>query len=437
MSGEQDESRAISKRGRAARLMLCLVLCLSASCGLPRLASAEALTAAPAPVATQQPAPGAEQPALAVSGRIAGDEARARLVLEFDRKPTFSVHYAREPVRVIVDLPHVAFGIRPDDLAPRGLVKDIRYGAMSDQLARLVITAGKPAGVAHAEVMPIEGGRYRLVVDVERVEQAAFTKLLSGQDWTSSVTGRKTDRVKGADVAAAQKGGPFIIAVDAGHGGIDTGAIGADSKVLEKNVTLAFAKALAERLDKLPGVEAVLTRDSDEFLSLSERVQIARQKGAQLFISLHADTVKQADIRGATVYTISDKASDHLAASLAERENLSDAVAGLTLSDEPAEVADILIDLTRRETQLFSINLARAVVSSFEGQIRLINNPHRFAGFRVLQAPDVPSILLELGFMSNKEDEALLLDDAWRGKVADRIVEAVGRYRGAVAANGG
>ncbi|OLP58428.1 N-acetylmuramoyl-L-alanine amidase [Xaviernesmea oryzae] len=391
-------------------------------------------------VAQDKPAPSAAAPSgpLAVSGRIAGDEARARLVLEFDRKPEFALHYVREPVRIILDLPRTAFGIHPDDLKPRGLVKDIRYGAMSEGLARLVITADKPAGVAHAEVTPIEGGRFRLVVDVERVDASAFAKLVAGQDWAATIGTQKTDRVQPLDAVGANKSsGPFVIAVDAGHGGIDTGAIGVDSKVLEKNVTLGFAQALAKRLNDLPGVQAVLTREADEFLSLSERVQIARQKGASLFVSLHADTVKQADIRGATVYTISDKASDHLAASLAERENLSDAVAGLTLTDEPAEVADILIDLTRRETQAFSINLARSIVSSFEGQIRLINNPHRFAGFRVLQAPDVPSILLELGFMSNKEDEALLLDTAWRDKVADRIADAVGRYRAVVAANGG
>ncbi len=184
-------------------------------------------------------------------------------------------------------------------------------------------------------------------------------------------------------------------------------------------------------------LRVVLTRDKDEFLSLSQRVQLARNRGAKLFISLHADTLKQKDIRGATVYTISDKASDHLAASLAERENLSDEIAGVPLDNGPAEVADILIDLTRRETQAFSVNLARSVVTSFEGQITLINNPHRHAGFRVLQAPDVPSVLLELGFLSNPEDEKLLLDPAWRAKVAERIATAVGQYRATVVANGG
>jgi N-acetylmuramoyl-L-alanine amidase len=277
-----------------------------------------------------------------------------------------------------------------------------------------------------------EGRGFRLVLDAERVTEERFSRLVEEQKWTGTVTATKTDRV--LDPPAA---GESVIAVDAGHGGIDTGAIGTDTKMEEKSVTLAFAGELVETLNKETGVKAFLTREKDEFLSLPERVQIARQRGANLFISVHADTLKQHDIRGATVYTISDKASDHLAANLAERENLSDEIAGMALTSEPAEVADILIDLTRRETQAFSVNLARSVVSSFEGQINLINNPHRHAGFRVLQAPDVPSILLELGFLSNKQDEKLLVDPVWRKKVAGLLAGAVRAYRGGSVANGG
>ena len=186
-----------------------------------------------------------------------------------------------------------------------------------------------------------------------------------------------------------------------------------------------------------PGIKAFLTRDKDQYLSLSERVTIARQNRASLFISLHADTLKQKDIRGATVYTISDKASDRLAGEVAERENKSDQIAGTETQTPPAAVNDILMDLTRRETQAFSISLAQDVLSSFNGQIATINNPHRHAGFQVLTAPDVPSILLELGFLSNKDDEKLLLDPDWRQKVVDRLTEAVKQYRVSIIANGG
>ncbi|MCA1970615.1 MAG: N-acetylmuramoyl-L-alanine amidase, partial [Rhizobium sp.] len=266
-----------------------------------------------------------------------------------------------------------------------------------------------------------------------------FEKLVNDQSWmTASVdataTAQRGDRVGQSEPAAP---GAFVIAIDAGHGGIDAGATGAATKTQEKEITLAFAKALSDRLKGEPGIEAFLVREGDEFLSLSERVTIARQRGANLLISFHADTLRQSNIRGATVYTISDKASDRMAADLAERENLSDAVGGVSDTGEPAEVSDILLDLTRRETQAFSISMAESVVRSFEGQVALINNPHRYAGFRVLQAHDVPSILLELGFLSNKEDEKLLLDPAWRVKIADLLAAAIRRYRLPVVANGG
>ena len=374
-------------------------------------------------------------PLLAYGARIAGDDARTRLVIEFDSEPDFSIHYVANPPRIIVDLPETSFGLKPESLEPRGLFGAIRYGGMGAGASRLVLSAKGPTEVTHAEVKPTEDGKgFRLVLDAERIDQARFDKLLSEQQWTGTVRATKTDRPA---IAPPKTAGAFVIAVDAGHGGIDTGAIGGVTKTEEKHVTLAFAKDLVETLNRQPGIEAFLTRDRDEFLSLPQRVQIARQRSANLFISVHADTLKQKDIRGATVYTISDKASDHLAADLAARENLSDEIAGMPLESEPAEVADILIDLTRRETQAFSVNLARSVVSSFEGQIGLINNPHRHAGFRVLQAPDVPSVLLELGFLSNKEDEKQLLDPEWRKKVSGLLATAVERYRQTAVANGG
>lgn len=373
---------------------------------------------------------------LAYAARIAGDDARTRVVLDFDRKPEFKVRYIASPDRIVIDLPATAFGIGEKDLAPTGLFSDIRYGSVDDNSARLVLTAARPARLVTAEAVANEDGKgFRLVLDAELVPQQDFAALVAAQTWTPPAEASKS--IEPAQPPADSSASEFVIAIDAGHGGIDTGATGATTKTAEKDITLAFAKVLHDKLGKEPGIRAVLTRDADRFLSLSERVVVARQKGAQLLISLHADTLRQSDIRGATVYTISDKASDHMAAQLAERENFSDTLGGVELPAETAEVNDILLDLTRRETQAFSISLAQAVVGSFEGQISLINNPHRHAGFRVLQAPDVPSILLELGFLSNKDDEKLLLDPVWREKVADLLVEAVKRYRAPLVANGG
>ncbi|ANH03875.1 N-acetylmuramoyl-L-alanine amidase [Shinella sp. HZN7] len=376
-------------------------------------------------------------PLLAFSARIAGDDARTRLIIDFDRKPDFKVHYVANPYRVLIDLPETDFGVKAEELEARGIFSDIRYGTMAAGRSRIVLTASRPVGVVLAEVQEEEGAAsYRLVVDTAIVTDQAFQGLMEKQSWQEAAVSPGAEQAS-VMLPGSRADGPFVIAVDAGHGGIDNGARGAVTKTEEKHVTLAFARQLTEALNALPGTRAILTRDKDEFLSLSQRVQLARNEGANLLISIHADTLKQKDIRGATVYTISDKASDSLAASLAERENLSDQIAGISFVDEPAEVADILLDLTRRETQAFSINLAQSVVSNFKDQVLLINNPHRHAGFRVLTAPDVPSILLELGFMSNKDDEQLLIDPAWQKKVAGLVARAVEQYRATVVANGG
>lgn len=366
----------------------------------------------------------------AKAARIAGDEARTRIVIDFDEKPDFSVHYLEDPDRIVVDIAaSVNFSFPPQDLQPRGIYERIRYGAMSAGRTRLVLTSKRPAGLDMAEVRQNEDGAgWRLVLDGTIVTVEQYAALKKQGAWnvaqpTSIPTVPLMPQTPGAD-------GVFTVAVDAGHGGIDTGAITpGKNPIYEKNITLSFAEALARELNGRPGIKAFLTRDSDVFLSLGERVQIARARGANLFISLHADTLREKSIRGATVYTISDRASDKLADALAKRENTSDEVAGVEVKKEPSEVNDILIDLTRRETQAFSISLANSIVHSFEGEIGLINNPHRSAGFRVLTAPDVPSVLLELGFLSNRDDVKQLTNPAFRDKLVTLIADAVKRYR--------
>lgn len=366
----------------------------------------------------------------AKAARIAGDEARTRIVIDFDAKPEFSVHYLEGPDRIVVDIAaSVNFTFPPHDLEPRGIYERIRYGAMSAGRTRLVLTSKRPAGLDVADVRQNEDGAgWRLVLDgtIVTVEQYAALKKQGAWNVAQAAAVPTVPLMSPPPTAD----GVFTVAVDAGHGGIDTGAITAGKDpVYEKNITLNFAEALARELNGRPGIKAFLTRDSDVFLSLGERVQIARARGANLFISLHADTLREKSIRGATVYTISDRASDKLADELAKRENTSDEVAGVEVKKEPSAVNDILIDLTRRETQAFSISLANSIVHSFEGEIGLINNPHRSAGFRVLTAPDVPSVLLELGFLSNRDDVKQLTNPQFRDKLVTLIADAVKRYR--------
>lgn len=366
----------------------------------------------------------------AKAARIAGDEARTRIVIDFDVKPDFTVHYLESPNRIVVDIAGtVNFAFPQEQLEARGIYDRIRFGAMSAGRTRLVLTSKLPAGLEVAEARKNEEGEgWRLVLDGAIVTPDQYAAMKKQSNWGNLDS--NTPVVPLAPQQAPSPDSVFTVAVDAGHGGIDTGAVTpGKNPVYEKNITLDFATALARELNTRPGIKAFLTRDTDVFLSLGERVQIARSRGANLFISLHADTLREKSIRGATVYTISDRASDKLADELAKRENTSDEVAGVEVKKEPSEVNDILIDLTRRETQAFSISLANSIVHSFEGQIGLINNPHRSAGFRVLTAPDVPSVLLELGFLSNNEDVKQLQKPDFRDKLVTLIADAVKRYR--------
>lgn len=372
------------------------------------------------------------QPVVAYSARVAGDDHRARLVVDFDRRPHVSVHYVDSPPRILVDLPQTVFALQKGALAPRGLFDSIRYGAMGPGRSRIVLETKGPARVDMKRFSKGDAGTdARFVLDITRVSQTAFTNLVKAESWMNDGSGS-------ADTAAAaspkgQRTHAFTVVIDPGHGGIDSGAVGA-SGTLEKNVTLAFGKQLAADL-RAQDIHVVMTRTDDEFVSLADRVRIARENNADLFISVHANTIAIKGIRGATVYTLSDKASDRLSQRVAEDENKADAVAGVTSKREPKGVANILMDLTRRETQVFSIGLANKLVDSFEGKIRLINHPHRNAGFRVLEAPDVPSVLVEMGYLSNKADEKLLNDPDWRGKVARLMTQSIMRFRSTVLAS--
>jgi N-acetylmuramoyl-L-alanine amidase len=221
--------------------------------------------------------------------------------------------------------------------------------------------------------------------------------------------------------------GMKTIIIDSGHGGADPGTIGR-SGIYEKHITLAMARELAKQLKQTGRFKVVMTRNRDIFIPLRKRVQIARDAGASLFISLHADAVKNRKIRGPSVYTLSERASDKEAAALAEKENKSDLIAGMDLSHESQEVANILIDLAQRESMNQSALFATQLVTDLKRRTKLLRNTHRFAGFAVLKAPDIPSVLIEMGFLSNRTDERLLQTAKYREKFSGGIVAAVRSY---------
>lgn len=360
----------------------------------------------------------ADRPLELINIRAVGDNTRTRLIAVFSANPAYSTQFFDRPNRLVINLPTVDFSSQTQPPQKLGMVSDLRYGQSGPNTSRIILTTTVPFSVENDKIEQLDSGLWQLVIDITKDSRENFQQLLKRQN-ENQTTSSETAKV------LTQK--PFRVVIDAGHGGIDSGAEGIGG-TLEKEVTLTFARTLRDELEKNAALQVYLTRDSDVFLRLNERVQKARNLGADLFISIHADTINMNAMRGATIYTISDQASDGLAKALAERENKADLLDGLP-ADESPEVADILIDLARRETLSFSVNFADRVVASFvQSDVNLIKNPHRYAGFQVLKAPDIPSVLIEIGYLSNKEDEKLIANPIWRKKAASSIAFAVEEF---------
>lgn len=364
--------------------------------------------------------------AVAKDARLAGDRGRTRFIADLSKKVDVNVFSLADPYRVIVDLPEVNFQM-PEGLGTekRGLVTGYRFGLFAPGKSRIVIDVSGPFLVDKAFVLEARPDQpARLVVDLVATDRTTFLAKLRVA--RSSIVGSISQPKPEAPPPSATK--PVII-LDPGHGGIDPGTASADG-VTEKEVVLAFAKTLRQKLEAKGDYQVYLTREGDTFLALRERVEFAQSKGANLFVSIHADSFpKHAnEASGATVYTLSERASDDEAKELAAKENFSDAIAGVELpSDRDEVVANILIDLAQRETQNRSIVFARSVVGEMSAA-ELHRKSLKSAGFRVLKSPDVPSVLLELGFLSNPDDEKRLTSEAWRGAMADKVGAAIDAY---------
>jgi N-acetylmuramoyl-L-alanine amidase len=268
----------------------------------------------------------------------------------------------------------------------------------------------------------------RLVIDLAATDREAFMRAVALENRvpeSRAPEARKPERIDD------HKGDPRpLIVLDPGHGGIDNGTKAPSTGEMEKTIVLEFTLMLRDKIEKTGKYRVAMTRTDDSFVALGDRVALARSRQAALFVSIHADALRRAegDAQGATVYTLSERASDARAARLAEAENQADAIAGLDLSSEPKDVAGILIDLARRETKTFSLQFAQAVVGQLKPSGRLHPHPLRSAAFVVLKSPDVPSVLIELGYVTNKADLKSLISPEWRDRTADLIVQAVDRF---------
>ena len=402
-------------RGFALIALLAMSLAASAAGAVERANVARAI------------APPADDLPIATDARLAGDGSRTRLVVDLSRTIDLAAFALADPYRVIVDLPQIVFKLpgRTGENG-RGLVKAFRYGLVMQGGSRLVIDANGPVRIDKAFVLEAANGDpARLVIDLVATDRDSFMRTLAVE-----ARPRRASDPKRPDVKPAPSGDSRpLVMIDPGHGGVDAGATAA-SGVMEKAIVLDFSHALREKLEKSGKYRVAMTRSDDTFIPLGERVRIARAAGAALFISIHADAITHStnEVRGATVFTLSDTASDPDAAKLADTENRADVIAGVDLSAEPEEVADILIDLTQRETRNFSAHFARTVVGEIKAVARLHKNPLKSAGFRVLKAPDIPSVLIELGYVTNKEDLKLITSESWRTRTADAIAQAVNTF---------
>ncbi|SHO65688.1 N-acetylmuramoyl-L-alanine amidase [Pseudoxanthobacter soli DSM 19599] len=360
----------------------------------------------------------------AVGARIAGDGERTRLVLDLSAPVRLGAFPLADPARVVVDLPEMRFDLPAGTGEEgRGLIARWRYGLIAPGKSRIVIDTTGPVAIDKSFVLaPEDGQPARLVVDLVKTSEKAFAAAVA-----RARAERPSSHAEGGGAPVVASAALPVIVLDPGHGGIDTGAI-SPSGVKEKDITLPFARRLKEKLDASGRFLVMLTRDDDTFLSLGRRVEIARGHAAALFISIHADSAPQDYVRGATVYTVSDRASDAEAAAVAALENKSDIIAGVDLPETSDIVTDILVDLARRETRNFSHRFSGELVADLGKATHLTVNPQRAAGFMVLRAHDVPSVLVELGYLTNAEDTADLTNPAWREKTTDAMVDAIDAF---------
>jgi N-acetylmuramoyl-L-alanine amidase len=387
-----------------------------------RSAALAALTLATAPL-ERAVAADADAP-VAVAARVSQDRAAAKLVFDLSRTVDASASAMTSPDRIVIDIPEVSFRIDPSvgRLGPPrddGLIKGFRFGLLAAGKSRIVIDLARTACPGGVSTAPIVDGApaARLTIELKACDPSAFAAL-----------------VRSPAVLAASApdplalGPPPVVVLDPGHGGVDSGASGLGG-VQEKTLVYEFCAELKRQLDATKHYKVVMTRDGDQYVDLEDRVDLARGANASLFISVHADTLSEdADVSGSTVYTVADRASDAEAARIAARENAADdGHGGRRRLDDPG-VANILFDLKRRETRLYAHIFSRGLVDNLRGAAKLNHNPERSAGFVVLKAPEFPSVLVELGYLSNPRDVQSLTSPDWRARAAGTMVNAVDAF---------
>ncbi len=358
-----------------------------------------------------------------VDAKLEGDERSARFRIALSAPVSVTSEVLSQPMRIIVDMPEIAFQASTNAVRKGMLVTSFRAGLVSPGRSRIVFELGSPARVSAVQQISRGGnsGVTDMTIDFEPQTAADFgSAVAEGAERRARLALAPLQPVERTDDDKRS-----VVVIDPGHGGIDSGAV-AQGGVVEKTLALAIALQLRTEIEAGGRARVIMTRSDDRFLGLSERVRIAREARADLFISLHADSLSAAqDVRGATIYTGSERATDAESARLAQKENAADALGGAESLQGGEEVMDILMDLAKRETRTMSGAAAARLVTEMSGAVRMHRIPQRAAGFKVLTAPDVPSVLIELGYLSSKNDIALLTSAEWQKTAAAAIARAV------------
>ena len=356
-----------------------------------------------------------------------------RLILDLTEPITFEYFSLSAPYRVVIDAPSLHWALDEHTLTVghSGIAR-LRYGQFRPDTSRIVLELDQPLAVRQAQVLAADAestSSHRLVLALALVSPSAFeATALPPEPLTHARRTASAGPAPLPKLKPAPKTVRHLIAIDAGHGGRDPGAI-ATNGLKEKTLALAFARELRSVLVESGRYKAVMTRDRDRKVALKRRVVIARNAGADLFLSIHLDRLDNRDVHGVSVYTLSDEASDVETAELAARENKADIVAGVDLTEGyDEEVAKVLISLVQQNTMNCSAALAATLLPELGRVAPLINRPHRFGDFRVLKAPDIPSVLVELGFLSNDQDAKRLISKSHRRALAGAILQALDTY---------
>ena len=380
------------------------------------------------PVARPTPAP--VQPPVVMSAHLGEHDDRTRLVIELSDPVNLRAFNLANPNRIILDMPEVAWRMgAPPVPSGHGLIKAYRYGLFRSGNSRMVIDLSRPARLGETlAIPPAAGFGYRVVIDLFPTSQASFE---ADAGWPADLRAREAEAERKAMIATTPAlAGKKVVVIDPGHGGVDSGTKGVNG-LLEKDLVLEEGLRLAKEL-RARGFTVFMTRDKDSFIPLRDRVAFGRAHHADLFISLHADSNPDSSVTGLSIYTLNDGRSDREAAELAKRENQSDVIAGVDLSGGNSPVAPILIDLAQRDTINKSSRFAEAALARLAGTTDILpRSPHRSASLAVLVAPDVPAVLIELGYLSNRADAEQMNTEVWRTRVAGAIAAAVGGHLGA------